>query len=497
MCYACARLFEEQFLLEHEEGKGPMRESEHYETAVEDRLPFRQKFSYGLGMLANNIQAAAVGAMQIILNLGLRMDPRLVGWLGAMPRFVDALTDPVMGYVSDNTRSRWGRRRPYIFGGAIAAGIMFALMWQLYPGRSQWFYFWLFMFTSNLFFVAYTVYATPLIALGYELTPDYHERTRLLGFSNIMGQIAWLICPGFYWFVWNPRLFKEPVQGARTLALIIGVVIAVLGIMPALFTRTRPAGPPRARERLWDNFRKFFKGFFITWRSRPFIKLCAATFLVFNGYQLGATFTFYNMRYYLFGGDAALASKLNFWFGIFSSICTFGIIGLTTWVATKIGKRRTFFIMTSLSVLGFVAKWFTYNPRHPYLLLLSAPLIACGIGSLFTAVGAMVADVCDLDELETGERREGMYGAIYWWMVKVGMAAASLIAGYLLNATGFDVAREAAQPEKTLFLLRAFDCGIPLVCAVIAIVTVLTYEITEGRAHEIRQELETRRGRLT
>ena len=88
-----------------------------------------------------------------------------------------------------------------------------------------------------------------------------------------------------------------------------------------------------------------------------------------------------------------------------------------------------------------------------------------------------------------------MYGAIYWWMVKVGMAAAALIAGYLLKASGFDVALEAAQPERTLFLLRVFDCGIPLAGAVIAIVTILSYEITESRAHEIRAELERRRGK--
>ena len=171
------------------------------------------------------------------------------------------------------------------------------------------------------------------------------------------------------------------------------------------------------------------------------------------------------------------------------------IIWLTTWVSSKIGKRRTFCIMTSLSLLGFVAKWFTYNPAHPYMLLLSAPLISFGIGSLFTVVGAMVADVCDLDELKTGERREGMYGAIYWWMVKLGMAAAALIFGYLLHATGFDVALKTAQSARTLYLMRACDCGIPLVASAIAIWAVLTYGLTEARAREIRVELEKRRGK--
>ena len=475
-----------------------MRETEHYETAAEDRLPFMQKFAYGFGMLANNLQAAAVGALPVILNLGLGMDPRLVGYLGFFPRLFDAFIDPIVGYVSDNTRTRWGRRRPLIFWGAILSGIIFALMWQLYPGHSQMFYFWIFLAASIIFFTAYAVFSVPLVGYGYEMTADYHERTRLMGFSNIMGQVAWLLCPGFYWFIYNPKFFAGQfgaVQGARTLAIIIGLCIVFLGVMPALFTRERMSLPAPNSEGVLKSIKKFFKGFVAAWKSGPFLKLCLATFLVFNGYQLGSSFTFYNMIYYLFGGDATKASQLNLWFGITSSLATFAVISLTTWVSTRIGKRRTFFIMTSLSLLGFVAKWFAYNPAHPYLLLLSAPLISCGIGSLFTVVGAMVADVCDLDELQTGERREGMYGAIYWWMVKLGMAAASLITGFLLNATGFNVALKTAQPERTLFLMRACDCAIPLVASAIAILAVLTYSITEARAREIRVELEKRRGK--
>ena len=475
-----------------------MRETEHYETAAEDRLPFMQKFAYGLGMLANNLQAAAVGALPIILNLGLGMDPRLVGLLGSIPRLFDAFIDPVIGHISDNTRTRWGRRRPLIFCGAILSGIIFALMWQLYPGHTQMFYFWVFLAASVIFFTAYAIFSIPLVGYGYELTEDYHERTRLQGFSNIMGQVAWLLCPFFYLFIYNKNIFPGEfgaVKGARTLAIMIGVSIIVLGVMPALFTKESMRLPPRDREGALKSAITFFKRFIATWKSVPFLKLCLATFLVFNGYQLGASFTFYNMTYYLFGGDATRASQLNLWFGITSSIATFLIIWLTTWVSTKIGKRRTFCIMTSLSLLGFVAKWFTYNPVHPYLLLLSAPLISFGIGSLFTVVGAMVADVCDLDELKTGERREGMYGAIYWWMVKLGMAAAALIFGYLLNATGFDVALKTAQSARTLYLMRACDCGIPLVASAIAIWAVLTYGLTEARVREIRVELEKRRGK--
>ena len=106
----------------------------------------------------------------------------------------------------------------------------------------------------------------------------------------------------------------------------------------------------------------------------------------------------------------------------------------------------------------------------------------------------MIADVCDMDELQSHERREGMFGSIYWWVVKLGMAAALAIGGVLLNVTGFDVALGGAQAEDTIFLMRLFDVTIPLICSGIAIWLIASYPITEQKAHEVRLELEARRG---
>ncbi|MEO2049404.1 MAG: MFS transporter, partial [Pirellulales bacterium] len=147
-----------------------------------------------------------------------------------------------------------------------------------------------------------------------------------------------------------------------------------------------------------------------------------------------------------------------------------------------------------LSLVGYALKWIGYNPDHPYWLLASCPLVAFGTGSLFTLMGSMVADVCDYDELESNQRREGVFGAIYWWMVKLGMALAGLLTGVMLKASGFDVELASAQSEQTLLLLRIFDVCVPLATSAIAIGIIATYEITETRAHEIRQELERRRG---
>ena len=475
-----------------------MSQTTHYTTAPEDRIPIKQKSAYAVGMFVNNLQAAALPAMVVILNLGLGMDPVLVGLIGTIPRFFDAVSDPMLGYISDNSRTRWGRRRPFILIGALLAGLIFALMWQLPQGHSQSFYFWTFMTASILFFLAYTVYATPFVAFGYEMTPDYHERTRLHTFANTVGQIAWLGVPWFYAIMANENLFRDTVHGARTLAIWVGAAVAILGIVPAIFCKEKFGAQPdnHPDKGFWKNMLEFFKGIGITFKCKPFVKLCAATFLVFNGFQLGMSFSLYIMIYYLFNGSDATAGKLNGWFGMLTSICTFAVIQLTGLIATKIGKRQTFLITISLSLVGYALKWVGYNPEHPYWLLFAAPLVAFGTGSLFTLMGSMIADVCDYDELNTHQRREGVFGAIYWWMVKVGMALAALLTGIMLKVSGFDVALEGAQSDRTLLLLRIFDVGVPLVTSAIAIGIIATYEISEQRAHEIRLELEQRRGKV-
>ncbi|MEH6606299.1 MAG: MFS transporter, partial [Pseudomonadales bacterium] len=381
-----------------------MSEPQHYETPEKDKIPVAQKLIYGLGAFVNNLLAAAIGGMAIILNLGLGMNPALVGLLGALPRLVDAITDPLMGYISDNTKSRWGRRRPYIFCGAIAAGIVFALLWQLPRDQSEMFYFWFFLTGSIVFYLAYTVYATPWVALGYELTPDYHERTRLMAVQNFMGQFAYLVSPWFLWFMQYELLFDDLVEGASWLAIVIAAFTICVGILPAIFLKERlPNIPIKTSANSKDiekppaGIKDFFNGFIATIKFRPFLSLCAATFLVFNGFMLVSSFQFYVIIYYVFGGDQSLGAEYAGWSGTVSAISTFCAIFIVSWMSTKIGKRRAFFVATSISIVGYGLKWFCYTPENPILILLPTPLIAFGLGGLFTLMGSMIADVCDMD----------------------------------------------------------------------------------------------------
>lgn len=474
----------------------------HYKTAPEDIVPFGQKLAFGSGHLANQLFPAALGVFMIILVLALKMDPFLAGLLAALPRVMDALTDPIMGYISDNTRSKWGRRKPYIFLGSVITGVTFMAMWQLYPENSMMYNFFFFLILSLIFYIGYTIFATPLIGLGYEMTPDYHERTRLMAVSQWMGQVAWMIAPWFWVLIYNESLYETAPQGARNLAVWVGGLCMILGIMPAVFNKEMvlPDTTKQADlslKALAANTKEFLTGIKQTVSSKPFMKLCGATFLIFNGFQTIAQFAFFIIIFYLFNGDTNAAGHWPAWFGTVSAMATaFLVIPIITYISTKIGKRRAFIVATFISIIGYVLKWWGFNPDNPFMMFMPIPLISFGIGGLFTLMMSMTADVCDLDELNNGTRREGTFGAVYWWMVKLGTAVALLTSGAVLNLVGFDKNAEV-QTMETLTNLRIADILIPSFTGLLAIIIIWNYKITEEKAHEIREALTARRGEMS
>jgi len=473
----------------------------HYKTAAEDIVPFGQKLAFGSGHLANQLFPAALGVFMVVLVLALKMDPFLAGLLAAIPRLMDALTDPIMGYISDNTRSRWGRRKPYIFLGSVITGVTLMVMWQLYPENSQTYNFFFFLGMSLIFYIGYTIFATPLIGLGYEMTPDYNERTRLMAVSQWMGQMAWVIAPWFWVIIYNQSIYETAPEGARNLAIWVGALCMILGIMPALFTRELvvPESANQARLSMKDlaaNTKDFIKGIKETVSCKPFLRLCGATFLIFNGFQTIAQFAFFIIIFYLFKGDTVAAGNWPAWFGTVSALATaFLVIPVITFISTRLGKRNAFIIATVISMGGYALKWWGFNPANPYLMFLPIPLLSFGIGGLFTLIMSMTADVCDLDELNNGTRREGTFGAVYWWMVKLGTALALLTSGAVLNLVGFDV-DATEQAVDTITKLRLADIIIPVVFGAIAILLMLKYDVTEKRANEIREALVARRGKV-
>ena len=461
-------------------------------------VPFGQKVAYGIGMLGNQMFPAALGVFMVVLVKGMGFTPLLWGVLFFVPRLVDAITDPIMGFISDNTRSRWGRRRPYIFVGAIITGITYVVMWQLYPENGLTFNFFYFLGFSLVFYLGLTIFATPYVAMGYEMSSDFHERTRLMAVAQWIGQWAWVICPWFWVLIYDPDLYGSAAAGARSLAVWVGLSCMGLALVPAIFCRSRPTTDAEdlqelSRQNLRAATGQFLQGIRDTIRCEPFRKLCLATFLVFNSFNTVAAFSFFIIVYYLFGGDAATAGHWPAWFGTIGALCTcFLVIPVITFLSQRIGKKPTFVLSQLVSIAGYAMFWFCFQPGRPMLILIPLPLFAFGIGGLFTLMTSMTADVCDLDELNTGARREGAFGAIYWWMVKFGTAFAGGMSGLIMTVVGF-VPDAPVQVDGAVEGIRAAYSIVPIVGTLLAIAVMRGYDITEQRAHEIRAELERRR----
>ena len=535
-------------------------------TAAKDRVSFLEKSAFGAGHLVNNLLPGALSFFMFFLLTAFGMDPVYAGLLGGLPRIFDAITDPIMGFISDNTTSRWGRRRPYIFVGAIASGLLFALLWQMDESNSQSYNFWYFLILSMVYLIGNTMFSTPLIGLGYEMTSDYNERTRLMAFSQTVGQIAWMIVPWFWVLIADLEMWglssealaamggvpdqattaKYQAIGVRTMALYVAGACIVLGILPAIFCRGIDSAKMENRKEisfktLFTNLKDLFTGIVQVAKNKPFVKLCGATFLVFNGFQMVAAFSVYIIVFSMYNGDYGAAGTWPAWFSMISAILTaFVVIPIISAMANKWGKRKAFIISTFISIVGYLLKWwgfdneanekfnetgfaqslnegvtslfqsiqptldsigmswFTIDATNgaPWLIFVPLPFIAFGIGGLFTLMMSMTADVCDLDELENGmPRKEGTFGAIYWWMVKLGQALALVLAGVVLKAVGFDQ-NSATQTAETMVNLRIADIVIPALTAFIAIVVMRKYNLTEKRSIEIKEILVKRRGEL-
>jgi len=199
----------------------------------------------------------------------------------------------------------------------------------------------------------------------------------------------------------------------------------------------------------------------------------------------------------MFKGDYGLAGTWPAWFSTISAMATaFLIIPVITWMANRWGKRNAFIVATFLSIIGYALKWWGFNPDNPWMMFMPLPLMVFGIGGLFTLMMSMTADVCDLDELANGmPRKEGTFGAIYWWMVKLGQGLALVLGGLVLKLVGFDQ-NAAIQTADTITNLRLADIFVPAITAGLAILVMWKYDLTEEKARKIKDELVRRRGEL-
>jgi GPH family glycoside/pentoside/hexuronide:cation symporter len=465
---------------------------------IKHKVPFGQKIAFGLGMLANQMFPAALGIFIVILIEGLGFPGWMLGIIYFVPKLFDAITDPIMGFITDNTKSKWGRRRHYVLIGAIIMGISFSFMWQLYAANSINYNFYYFLIWSLVFYLGLTIYSVPYVAMGYEMSDNFHERTEIMATAQLIGQLAWVIAPWFWVIMYDPQFFKTTEIATRSLAIYVAIGCSILASIPAIFIKSKSTlnenYEPLTFKNISSSFDQIIIGFKDALKIIPFRKLCIATFLIFNAFNTVAGFSFFIIKYFIF-----IENPDNFgvWPTLFGSIgaiiTTILVIPIVSKLSKSVGKKKAFIISQFISIIGYVLFWFLFIPGKPYLFIFALPFFSFGIGSLFTLMMSMTSDVIDIDELNSGKRREGIFGAIYWWMVKLGLAIAGLLSGLILSFIEFK-SGAASQTSQSMFELRLFFSGIPIFGTLLAIWVMRDYDVTEEKSREISQELENRKG---
>ncbi len=461
------------------------------------QVPIGQKIAFGLGMLANQMFPAALGIFTVILVEKLGFSGLLLGLTYFIPKFYDALLDLIMGYVSDNTKSKWGRRRQYVLAGAIILGISFAFMWQLYAEDGVTYNFIYFLGVSLIFYTGLTIFSIPYVAMGYEMSEDFHERTSIMATSQLIGQLAWVIAPWFWVIMADTSLFPSSDSAVRSLSIYVAIGCAILAAIPAFFIPSKSTlhenYSPIDLKGILNSFGEIKEGLKASVEIKPFRKICIATFLIFNAFQTTAGFSYFIIKYYLFKGNE---NGFGLWPTLFGSvgaiITTLLVIPIVARMSKKIGKKKAFLFSQGISIFGYILLYLLFVPGKPYLFLFALPFFSFGIGSLFTLMMSMTSDVIDIDELNTGKRREGSLGAIYWWMVKFGTAVAGLLSGLILSLVAFK-SNAATQTEETMFWLRIFFVGIPIIGTLTAIWAMKDYDIDETKALEVRDLIAKRK----
>jgi len=421
----------------------------HYATADADRLSLRRIAAYGLGGLIPialfNIAGQLMG---LIGNIGLGLSAFWLGVIMIIPRLWDAVSDPVMGHISDNARTPWGRRRPFILLGGIAVAVSFVLMWWIPSGEGvrgffgteasyNWFRLGYILLWLLIFFTACTIFEIPHGALGMEMAGDTHERTRLFSAKSFLGNLFAMGTPWLF-FLANLEVFKGPggneADGMRWVSMLIAVVLIPLAVW--WFATLKEPVSSSKTERIG-----FLENLKTTFENRRFLLLVSIFFILAMGFNFVGLLNYYISIFYIYGGDKVAAGPL---LGVNGTV--WGLTGLVAvfplvWLDKRLGKRNALVSAILLMCGAQLSKIVCYNPSHPYLVLIPTVMLSAGMLMFFTLGPSMLGDICDENELKTGRRTDGSYYAVFWWFIKMGTAFASLVTGILIVVSQFDEAQ--------------------------------------------------------
>jgi GPH family glycoside/pentoside/hexuronide:cation symporter len=423
---------------------------------------------WGLGSFATStmLNGVAVVMLFFLVNF-VKIEPVIAGALLFGAKMLDVFTDPPMGILSDRTRSKLGRRRPYMLGASFFCGLAFALLFNI-PDASTNLTLVYLGFALALYAVAYTAFQVPYMAMPAEMTDDYHQRTKIMSWRVIFMTIGNIV--GFAGVPALVSVLGEGREAYGTMGLIVGAVITI-----AMFTCFLVTGGARQTEATLERI-GLKRHLAMLGENRPLLILMGTKIAIYVGLSSNIAVALFFISSVLKMGPAQ--------FGIYagvSALTTIAFMPVCAWAAKKIGKKRAYVI----SLIGFccgVLTWLLATPDESMVLFAARGFVIGVFGAGAHLYGqSMLVDTFAWDYKLTGVRREGVLAASFSFVEKACMAVGPLIVGILLSSMGFDknLSPSADQSASAVQAMYLGFIWVPILCQIVSITLLKFYTLDE------------------
>jgi len=443
------------------------------------KLPTLTKIIYGFGDIGFSMTGTIIAAyFSIFLTDVVGIRPAVAAIALFIGKSWDYINDPIIVHISDRTRTRWGRRRPFLLFGALPFALAFALLWWKPPLESQT---GLVIFYTVMFVIydaANTIVGMPYFALTPELSEDYDERTELTGyrmFFSILGSLISFVLP----IMVIGQMSPENAGNVFMMGLIFGVASALPLLFVFLGIREKPYFIHLNRPKLIASLKAAFK-------NRPFVFSTIIYLFTWTSMHVIESNLLYYIKYVVKREDI---SEI-----IMATIFVTAIISLPVWnwVSKKFNKRMAYIYGIAFWAVVQILL-ITVSPSSSLIYLLALCVMAgIGVGAAHVLPWAMIPDAMEVDELRTGERHEGMFYSLVTLMGKAANSIAVPLALMVLDLSGY-IPNAAEQPESTLTGIRLVVGPIPALLLVCGIVFAILYPLSRKEHHDVVHELEVRR----
>ncbi len=441
-----------------------------------DALPLRTKAIYALGDHTVNLGLSAMLFLfPIFLTDTALLAPTLAGLVPLLARGIDAFADPAMGRLSDRTRWRAGRRRPYFLIGALPLGLAFALLWTTTDSESQAAKFAYYAVIYVVFALSTTVLSVPYLALIPEMATSYQERTSVNAFRGAGAILGTLLALALM-----QPLIQRFGGGAGGYA-VAGALLGLWLVLPWPFVYRVSFERPGFQRESHEPFLRSIRSFA---RHAAYVRLTGLFLLGRIAIDLASTMFVYYFTYWLGRPDDFRITMVLFLLSV--------VAGLPLWNAiSRHVEKRTIYVLGAISWVGSQVFLFAATPEWPRAwIFLGASIGGVGYAAADMIPWSMLGEVVDEDELRSGHRREGLYFGLFTFLRKLGGAAAVALGLFVLELSGY----VAGQPQRpaTLTTIRFLTAAVPGVFVVLGAWVALGYPLTRARHDQILGELAAR-----